>query len=174
MTSGCTAHKSRGTGGHASISWADLYKLCTSVTDAKVYKKVQALRADKSKWDGVMRRGGSNGHITSLADSATGPDSQSLGERASHFLPYHVVDFWIALALCHGLLVEEGHDEYTTRTYQVQRPDPPQTCPPKPFRGVVQCCRAVSRRDSGESIVTGKPLQMQSSWLWPLVQMLKS
>jgi hypothetical protein len=33
-------------------------------------------------------------------------------------MPYHVMDFWINLALCHGLLVEdvEGHYIYQART----------------------------------------------------------
>ena len=69
----------------------------------------------------MLRRGGSWPGLTDLPDSANGATEHSFGEQSGHFLPYHVMDFWIALALCHGLLVEGGEDEYATGTYQARR-----------------------------------------------------
>ena len=86
---------------------------------------MQAIKADREAWQGTLNHGGSRTPITSLPrhDADTDAAHGSFGDAGGHFLPYHVLDFWIALALCHGLLVEEvpGVDDvYSTRTYQAR------------------------------------------------------
>lgn len=48
-----------------------------------------------------------------MRDSVSGLRG-SLGADAGHFLPYHLMDFWLNLALCHALLVDtsDGDAQY--------------------------------------------------------------
>lgn len=48
-----------------------------------------------------------------MKDSVSGKQG-SLGAEAGHFLPHHLVDFWLNLALCHALLVDtsDGDAQY--------------------------------------------------------------
>ena len=71
---------------------------------------LQALQSDTDRWESMLRSAGSPQHILRMADSQRGDAKWSLGERAGHFLPYHVFDFWLNLALCHALLVEKDDD----------------------------------------------------------------
>ena len=76
--------------------------------------RVQALQSDNEKWEAAIRGAGSPPRIMAMSDSMHGDRGASLGEAAGHFLPYHVFDFWLNLALCHALLVDhaDGIDSY--------------------------------------------------------------
>jgi hypothetical protein len=68
----------------------------------------------------ALAAGGSPPDILAMPDSqlrASGGTGGSFGAAGGHFLPYHVLDFWLNLALCHALLVE---DIEGTRVYQVK------------------------------------------------------
>jgi hypothetical protein len=73
---------------------------------------VQALHSDPEKWEAMLSHAGSPAHIMAMKDSVNGDatcTNWDLGEAAGHFLPYHVVDFWMNLALCHALLVDKAN-----------------------------------------------------------------
>jgi hypothetical protein len=54
-------------------------------------------------------------------DTITCPSEElrsfDFGPGVGHYLPYHFLDFWLNLALCHALLVDnsEGQAAYTVR-----------------------------------------------------------
>ena len=79
---------------------------------------VQKIRNDEKAWDALIAHAGSPREILCMKDSASGPPRASLGAEAGHFLPYHVFDFWINIALCHALLVDTSDGE--TVVYQVR------------------------------------------------------
>lgn len=63
----------------------------------------------------MMTQGaGSPQEILALKDSHSGPAGASFGPELGNFLPYHLVDFWMNLALCHALLVDtsDGQNSY--------------------------------------------------------------
>jgi hypothetical protein len=76
---------------------------------------MQAARNDRERWEQMMRSVGSSQAVLALKDSLSGDKALSFGAEAGHFLPYHFVDFWINLALCHALLVDssDGRSVYT-------------------------------------------------------------
>jgi hypothetical protein len=75
---------------------------------------MQAIMHDKAKWHAMMQGAGSTQEVLALKDSRSGRMADSLGAEYGHFLPYHLVDFWINLSLCHALLVDtsEGEPKY--------------------------------------------------------------
>jgi hypothetical protein len=58
-----------------------------------------------------MQAAGSRLEVLQMKDSQFGPKDQSFGSDAGEFLPYHTLDFWLNLALCHALLVEDVNGE---------------------------------------------------------------
>jgi hypothetical protein len=74
---------------------------------------IQAIKNDKEKWHMMTQGAGSPQQILALKDSQNGPEGSSLGPEVGNFLPYHLVDFWINLALCHALLVDTSDGQTT-------------------------------------------------------------
>jgi hypothetical protein len=108
---------------------------------------VQALHSDPEKWEAVLNHAGSPAHIMAMNDSIDGGATckkWDLGEAAGHFLPYHAIDFWMNLALCHALLVDK---EDGSAVYQVR---------PAPLHLVLHplCLQITS-----SGCITGAPLQ---------------
>ena len=77
---------------------------------ARMHAALSALRSNEGRWQTMVDSGGSNAELLALEDSADGPAELAFASEAGEFLPYHVFDFWINLAICHSLLVEPGPD----------------------------------------------------------------
>lgn len=80
---------------------------------------MQAMQNDKAKWHLMTQGAGSPQEILALKDSYSGPAGSSFGSEVGKFLPYHLVDFWMNLALCHALLVDTSTDamSYQARSH---------------------------------------------------------
>lgn len=88
-----------------------------AIARAPRFSAAQAVRSDGERWQALMRSAGSRLEVLQMQDSQAGPRDLSLGSKADHFLPYHTLDFWLNLALCHALLVEivDGEAAYQAR-----------------------------------------------------------
>lgn len=66
---------------------------------------MQTIRNDPKAWAKAISGIGSPQEILSMKDSVSGQQAD-LGAESGHFLPHHLLDFWLNLALCHALLVD--------------------------------------------------------------------
>lgn len=110
----------------STLATSDAHSVSSALPETEG-RCVQALKSDPEKWEAVLRKAGSPAELLAMKDSVSGDPQLSLGAAAGHFLPYHVIDFWINLALCHALLVDKSDGGVS---YQVWL-SPPLFCRPR-------------------------------------------
>lgn len=76
---------------------------------------MQTIRNDPTSWAKTISGIGSPQEILSMKDSVSSQQA-GFGPESGHFLPHHLMDFWLNLALCHALLVDTSDG---TGHYQV-------------------------------------------------------
>jgi hypothetical protein len=74
------------------------------------------VHSDSGRWRRLINAAGSSADVLALKDSQSGDPSLAFDQGSGSFLPYHVFDFWLNLALCHALLVDTSDD---AANYQV-------------------------------------------------------
>lgn len=97
--------------------------------DPKLADALGLIKSDQKRWKTCISRGGSSHPTLSMTTSHPDlhvmhsmkkTDEEPFKGANGNFLPYHVMDFWTNLAMCHSLIVEENPKAGGLPIYQVR------------------------------------------------------